>query len=330
MNISGGSPRPLPSPTSVSSGRRFLDTAKGLLSAPSYGPQAPAAPGGNPLGGVSSFFGGLWDKLKGLGGRLPGGSQNTPPGTAGTQPGMFSGLWDKVTNSGIWQKLKGVGGQAPGSQVAPAPAPATGGFFSNAWAKVTGFFHKDPAPGVQAAPPIQPAAPYSGLPIAPPPPPPLPVPPPPPPPPPPAPLPPVVLAPPGPLQPTAGQDAVIQAVLDGVNRERAKAALPPLTLSRELNTVAAARSQDMAARNYFDHTDPDGHDPFWHLQQAGIAFRTAGENIAEGQATPESVVSDWMNSPGHRANILNPAYRTIGIGVASSSHGTVWTQDFSG
>jgi uncharacterized protein YkwD len=130
--------------------------------------------------------------------------------------------------------------------------------------------------------------------------------------------------------PVQGQDAAVQAVLAGVNAERAKAGLPPLALSRELSGVATARSQDMANRNYFAHTDPDGHDPFWHLQQAGIAFQTAGENIAEGQPTPESVVSDWMNSPGHRANILNPAYRTIGIGVVASGHGLVWTQDFAG
>jgi len=85
----------------------------------------------------------------------------------------------------------------------------------------------------------------------------------------------------------------------------------------------------MARRNYFAHTDPDGHDPFWHLQQAGIAFTSAGENIAEGQPTPEAVMSAWMNSPGHRANILNPTYRSIGIGVVQGPEGPVWTQDFT-
>jgi uncharacterized protein YkwD len=130
--------------------------------------------------------------------------------------------------------------------------------------------------------------------------------------------------------PSASQQALVQAVLDGVNRERSKAGLAPLALSPQLCAVATERSQDMASRNYFSHTDPDGHDPWWHYQQAGLAYKAAGENIAEGQPTPESVVSDWMNSPGHRANILNPAFRTIGIGVVQSAHGLVWTQDFAG
>jgi uncharacterized protein YkwD len=85
----------------------------------------------------------------------------------------------------------------------------------------------------------------------------------------------------------------------------------------------------MATRNYFDHATPEGKSPFDRMTAAGYVFRAAAENIAAGQRTPESVVQAWMNSAGHRANILNCSLREIGVGVANGgSFGIYWTQDF--
>jgi uncharacterized protein YkwD len=83
----------------------------------------------------------------------------------------------------------------------------------------------------------------------------------------------------------------------------------------------------MRDRNFFDHTNPDGLDPFQRAAKAGITAMWA-ENIAQGQATPAEVMTDWMNSPGHRANILDCKLTTLGVGVAYGSGGPWWTQDF--
>lgn len=124
--------------------------------------------------------------------------------------------------------------------------------------------------------------------------------------------------------------AQAEQVLADTNAQRAAYGLPPLSFTPALDAVAAGRSEDMVKRNYFSHVDPDGHDPFWHMQQGGVSFMAAGENIAEGQPTPDAVVQAWMNSPGHRANILNPNYHHIGIGIAQAANGMlVWTQDFT-
>lgn len=124
--------------------------------------------------------------------------------------------------------------------------------------------------------------------------------------------------------------AEVQQVLDLVNAERAKAGLHALALSGALNKVAAFRSQDMATRNYFDHTDPDGHDPFYWLTTNGIRYMAAGENIAKGQDTPAEVMDSWMHSPGHRANILNADFGQLGVGLATDGGGAiVWTQLFT-
>ncbi|MFF4547095.1 sigma-70 family RNA polymerase sigma factor [Streptomyces sp. NPDC001406] len=113
-----------------------------------------------------------------------------------------------------------------------------------------------------------------------------------------------------------------------VNKERANAGCGPLTENAQLEKAAQAHSDDMAARNFFDHTNPDGVDPGQRITAAGYRWSTYGENIAQGQQTPESVMDSWMNSPGHRANILNCSFKEIGVGVHKGSGGPWWTQDF--
>ena len=113
-----------------------------------------------------------------------------------------------------------------------------------------------------------------------------------------------------------------------VNSERAKNGLPPLTQDWELSRVARFKSQDMKDNAYFSHTSPIYGSPFDMIKNFGISYRTAGENIARGQATPQAVVNAWMNSSGHRANILNKSYKKIGVGYVSD--GRYWTQMFIG
>ncbi|MFN3431454.1 MAG: CAP domain-containing protein [Candidatus Sericytochromatia bacterium] len=131
--------------------------------------------------------------------------------------------------------------------------------------------------------------------------------------------------------PTTGTvDPMVQQVFTLVNQERAKVGAKPLVLSDAINKCAQFRSQDMATRNYFSHTDPDGNSPFYWLKQYGISYTTAGENIAMGQTSAASVMSGWMNSSGHKANILKTSYGKIGIGVAKNSAGRLyWTQLFT-
>lgn len=113
------------------------------------------------------------------------------------------------------------------------------------------------------------------------------------------------------------------------NNERARNGVPPLAWSDTIAAVARAHSQDMVARNFFDHVNPDGLTPFQRLLNARIFYTTAGENIA-GAPTADIIVTNWMNSPGHRANILSPAFGKIGIGVAPDPHyGLMTTQDFT-
>lgn len=100
-----------------------------------------------------------------------------------------------------------------------------------------------------------------------------------------------------------------------------------MTASAPLASLAQDFSEDMAARGFFDHTDPDGRTPWDRASKAGIQD-LAAENIARGQATAQAVMDSWMNSDGHRANILNCDYRTLGVGVHYGSGGPWWTQDF--
>ncbi|NMS90275.1 sporulation protein [Clostridioides difficile] len=120
-------------------------------------------------------------------------------------------------------------------------------------------------------------------------------------------------------------------VVDLVNIERAKAGLNPLTLDSSVSNVATKKSQDMIDNNYFSHNSPTYGSPFDMLKKFGISYKTAGENIAMGQKTPKEVVNAWMNSEGHRKNILNPNFSKIGVGVAQKSGGSLyWTQIFVG
>ncbi|MFI7328007.1 CAP domain-containing protein [Streptomyces rubiginosohelvolus] len=116
-------------------------------------------------------------------------------------------------------------------------------------------------------------------------------------------------------------------VLALVNQERAKVGCSPLSTSAPLTSLAQNFSEDMAARGFFDHTDPDGDTPWDRAAQAGVQG-LAAENIARGQADAQAVMEGWMNSEGHRANILNCDYTTIGIGVHEGSGGPWWVQNF--
>lgn len=111
-----------------------------------------------------------------------------------------------------------------------------------------------------------------------------------------------------------------------VNQRRAEHGLKPLTQDWQLSRVARYKSQDMKDLGYFSHTSPTYGSPFQMMKSFEISYRTAGENIAKGYASPEAVVNAWMNSPGHRANILNATYTHIGVGFVSS--GNYWTQMF--
>jgi uncharacterized protein YkwD len=127
----------------------------------------------------------------------------------------------------------------------------------------------------------------------------------------------------------AGMSQEETAVLDLVNTERAKAGCAALTANSILNQVARAHSEDMALNAYFSHTSPDGRSPFDRMRDAGYAGRMMGENIAAGQPTAQAVMDAWMNSAGHRANILNCGFKDIGVGFfRGGSFGFYWTQDF--
>ncbi|MBQ8545349.1 MAG: SafA/ExsA family spore coat assembly protein [Clostridia bacterium] len=126
----------------------------------------------------------------------------------------------------------------------------------------------------------------------------------------------------------SGVTSYEQEVVRLVNVERSKQGLAPLTSDWQLSRVARYKSQDMKDNGYFSHTSPTYGSPFEMMKSFGISYRTAGENIAKGQRTPSEVVNAWMNSSGHRANILNKSFTKIGVGYVSSGH--YWTQMFTG
>ena len=113
-----------------------------------------------------------------------------------------------------------------------------------------------------------------------------------------------------------------------VNEIRIQNGLKELTYDWELSRVARYKSQDMRDNHYFSHTSPVYGSPFKMMKDFGITYRSAGENIAKGQATPQAVVNAWMNSSGHRANILNASFTHIGVGYVPD--GRYWTQMFVG
>jgi len=116
-------------------------------------------------------------------------------------------------------------------------------------------------------------------------------------------------------------------VLRLVNVERAKVGCSPVAANSALSELAEAFSKAMADQDFFDHTDPSGATPWDRAALAGITS-LGGENIARGQADPAAVMEAWMNSPGHKANILNCDFKTLGVGVVFGSGGPWWTQDF--
>lgn len=128
------------------------------------------------------------------------------------------------------------------------------------------------------------------------------------------------------MVPVKEQASVEQEVVKRVNAERAKAGLSALQDDWELSRVAKYKSQDMHDKNYFDHTSPTYGTPFTMMKNFGISYQSAGENIAKGQRSAQEVVTAWMNSEGHRANILSKNYTHIGIGYVAD--GNYWTQMF--
>ena len=121
-------------------------------------------------------------------------------------------------------------------------------------------------------------------------------------------------------------DAYEKEVVRLVNKERISRGLNELTYDWQLSRVARYKSADMSQNNYFSHTSPTYGSPFEMIKSFGISYRTAGENIARGQKSPQAVVDAWMNSQGHRANILNKSYTKIGVGY--EENGKYWTQLF--
>ncbi|MDY6806188.1 MAG: CAP domain-containing protein [Cyanobacteriota bacterium] len=127
----------------------------------------------------------------------------------------------------------------------------------------------------------------------------------------------------------------VDRVVELTNKERAKYGLKPVKLNLVLNQVALRHSQDMAMQDFFDHIGLDGSEPWDRMSRGGYQYSVAAENIAAGFLTPETVVKAWMDSPGHRANILAPDVEEIGIGYyfLGSDRGKVnykhyWTQVF--
>ncbi|OEJ62174.1 RNA polymerase [Streptomyces agglomeratus] len=130
------------------------------------------------------------------------------------------------------------------------------------------------------------------------------------------------------VQPDTAPSSFAQQVTALVNTERAENGCGPVSQNSRLDTAAARHSADMAARDFFDHTNPDGAGPGERITAAGYGWSTYGENIARGQQTPAEVMESWMNSSGHRANILNCSFKEIGIGKHEGSGGPWWTQVF--
>ncbi len=132
---------------------------------------------------------------------------------------------------------------------------------------------------------------------------------------------------PAPTQ-TTGISQIEQQVIDLTNTERRKNGLPDLKADTQLSSVAQKKSEDMQQNNYFSHTSPTYGSPFDMMRDFGVTYQSAGENIAKGQQTPQEVVQAWMNSEGHRKNILSNNFTHIGVGYEET--GKNWTQMFIG
>lgn len=126
---------------------------------------------------------------------------------------------------------------------------------------------------------------------------------------------------------STGTSSAAQAVLAEVNAARVQNGLSALTLDANMNRAAAVRAAELAQS--FSHTRPNGSRGLTALNEAGVSYRTAGENIASGQQTAQAVVSAWMNSSGHRANILSASFGRMGVGQATIGGRTYWVQLFA-
>lgn len=114
-----------------------------------------------------------------------------------------------------------------------------------------------------------------------------------------------------------------------VNVERSKAGVPALSTNNKLSDVARIKSRDFVNNNYFSHNSPTYGSPFDMIKSFGISYTSAAENLASGHRSAAEAMNSWMNSSGHRTNILNPTYNQIGVGVARDSKGNLyWTQMF--
>ena len=128
---------------------------------------------------------------------------------------------------------------------------------------------------------------------------------------------------------TDTNNSIAKSLLALVNQARAENGLSALSLNDSLSAVAQKKAEDMKNNNYFSHTSPTYGSPFDMIKNAGISYRSAGENIAMGQKTAEAVFNAWMNSSGHRANILSSKFTQMGIGVTDGST-RYWSQMFIG
>ena len=131
-----------------------------------------------------------------------------------------------------------------------------------------------------------------------------------------------------PSQSTASIGKMAQQVIDLTNQQRKQNGLPALKADTQLSGVANKKANDMEQNHYFSHTSPTYGSPFDMMRDFGVSYKSAGENIAEGQQTAQDVVNAWMNSEGHRKNILNPDFTNIGVGF--DSNGNYWSQMFIG
>ncbi|MFJ9469182.1 CAP domain-containing protein [Streptomyces caniferus] len=136
-------------------------------------------------------------------------------------------------------------------------------------------------------------------------------------------------APAGTQAATGTAAAFAQKIVELVNAQRAQHGCGPLTVDHRLQAAAQAHSDDMAARNYYEHNTPEGVDPGTRMTKAGFPWGSWAENIFKSPKDPATAMDGWMKSPGHRDNILNCSYKSTGVGVNLSANGPWWTQDFA-
>ncbi|WP_019891191.1 CAP domain-containing protein [Streptomyces purpureus] len=132
-----------------------------------------------------------------------------------------------------------------------------------------------------------------------------------------------------PARPGGGHAGLAQQIVDMVNAERAKSGCGPVTANSKLTKAAQRHSDDMAARDYYAHSTPEGVGPGERITAAGYRWSTYGENIFKSPKDARTAMAGWMKSPGHRDNILNCSFKEIGVGINLRSNGPWWTQNFA-